>query len=468
MCLVVRSPYDLGITDSDVPSEWCEAIASASPRQVLYACVRPKSIVWGKVVQSLPQGISVKILSVVACDRQGETPRRWSFSQSENVIGHCSRLESCDGQLYPVLPLEYPVGASVMTTVVSVQPASNSIVLSMKNSKMLREESMFPPYKGNWGSLQVDTYTPSLGHAHQTPPGGPDRENFTWEQQKKVPTPYLQLLECDSDFGSPHSLRAMQRAYGLVEGCSVMKKGTCSVEMSVCFRKYLEGVKTEVRKAWATESVRRGVPYAKGGDYATALKCYEQALELDPRHTDAYVARGAVFANQSRFRDAAVDFERALEIDPSDENAKKYLITIKEKHPEACKRLPSASTNVSTCTTHKSASAALSSIDERVSPRGRELNHGAADFEDNGANVGKGDGGGMDGGATVGPMLCARTLTGRKYNAELERELAAAVEERKRKKKEKDRDREKAKRRKKKKGKNNKKRRHSSSSDSDT
>ena len=84
--------------------------------------------------------------------------------------------------------------------------------------------------------------------------------------------------------------------------------------------------------------MRRGVSHAKGGDYTTALKCYEQALELDTCHRDAYVARGAAFANQHRcvryivvimnlveklifvhhrFREASSDFETALEIDPT-------------------------------------------------------------------------------------------------------------------------------------------------------
>ena len=43
------------------------------------------------------------------------------------------------------------------------------------------------------------------------------------------------------------------------------------------------------------------------------------------------MARGAALANQSRFRDAASDFETALEIDPTDENARKYLATLKVK-----------------------------------------------------------------------------------------------------------------------------------------
>lgn len=39
--------------------------------------------------------------------------------------------------------------------------------------------------------------------------------------------------------------------------------------------------------------VARGIAYAKKGDYKEAMKCYTEALEVDPKHVDAFVARGA-------------------------------------------------------------------------------------------------------------------------------------------------------------------------------
>ena len=41
-------------------------------------------------------------------------------------------------------------------------------------------------------------------------------------------------------------------------------------------------------------------------------RCYERALDLDPRNADAWVARGAAFANQQQFGRAAEDFSMAL------------------------------------------------------------------------------------------------------------------------------------------------------------
>lgn len=51
---------------------------------------------------------------------------------------------------------------------------------------------------------------------------------------------------------------------------------------------------------WAAEAVRRGVGHAKGRNAEAAMRCYNQALELDPRQIDAYVARGAAHANDKR------------------------------------------------------------------------------------------------------------------------------------------------------------------------
>lgn len=49
-----------------------------------------------------------------------------------------------------------------------------------------------------------------------------------------------------------------------------------------------------------TSHRRRGVAHAKGRNLESALKCYNQALELDARQIDAYVARGAALANDKR------------------------------------------------------------------------------------------------------------------------------------------------------------------------
>ena len=87
--------------------------------------------------------------------------------------------------------------------------------------------------------------------------------------------------------------------------------------------------------------MRRGVDFAKRGDYTTAIKCYEASARARPRNAVAFVAKGAALANQGKFKDAAMDLEKALKINPQVENAQKYLDDIKMKHPEALKGPPS-------------------------------------------------------------------------------------------------------------------------------
>eukprot|EP00617_Octactis_speculum_P010394 CAMPEP_0185796954 /NCGR_PEP_ID=MMETSP1174-20130828/161356_1 /TAXON_ID=35687 /ORGANISM="Dictyocha speculum, Strain CCMP1381" /LENGTH=291 /DNA_ID=CAMNT_0028492349 /DNA_START=1019 /DNA_END=1891 /DNA_ORIENTATION=+ len=76
---------------------------------------------------------------------------------------------------------------------------------------------------------------------------------------------------------------------------------------------------------WADGRVKRGVQHAKEGRPDDALKAYEQALGMWPKHVDALVARGALLANRGELKRAAVDLERALAIDPGAANAESFL-----------------------------------------------------------------------------------------------------------------------------------------------
>ena len=67
-----------------------------------------------------------------------------------------------------------------------------------------------------------------------------------------------------------------------------------------------------------------------------ALKAFDRAIELDPKHVDAYVARGAVLAKNTDsekmtvsrrvecLEEARRDFKLALELEEGNEDAKKY------------------------------------------------------------------------------------------------------------------------------------------------
>lgn len=90
-------------------------------------------------------------------------------------------------------------------------------------------------------------------------------------------------------------------------------------------------LKQQINSGWSQEAVRRGVAHAKNGSYEDAHASYRQALELDRKNVDAWVARGAAHANKHLFDKAIVDFQTALGIDPDHENASKYLATIQKR-----------------------------------------------------------------------------------------------------------------------------------------
>ncbi len=61
----------------------------------------------------------------------------------------------------------------------------------------------------------------------------------------------------------------------------------------------------QLRSAWSQEALMRGVQHAKAGQLQLAISCYDQALELNSRNSDAHVARGAAMANQGYLQQAS-------------------------------------------------------------------------------------------------------------------------------------------------------------------
>ena len=211
---------------------------------------------------------------------------------------------------------------SLSRRVATLDAATRDRLLAHSGSLEPECTSRSPPSSRTWGFANV----PTVDHLAT---GGAARRS------------YEDCLERDNDFGSPHCVHAMMRAYGIADGWSVVDGGHRGKEETARVSEFMDLVKVQVKSAWATESVRRGVAHYKSGDATTALKMYEQALELDKRHAEAYVARGAALNALNRVRDAAEDFETALKIDPDHRNARKYLDAVRSKNPDAFKRPPS-------------------------------------------------------------------------------------------------------------------------------
>ncbi len=60
----------------------------------------------------------------------------------------------------------------------------------------------------------------------------------------------------------------------------------------------------------------RGSAHADLGHYGQALKDYDRAIEIDPRHAKSWYNRGAVYGRIGNYQRAMEDFTKTLEIDP--------------------------------------------------------------------------------------------------------------------------------------------------------
>lgn len=62
---------------------------------------------------------------------------------------------------------------------------------------------------------------------------------------------------------------------------------------------------------WAASLVRRGIQYARDGQYAAAIEQYDAALSNVANYVDAFIARGAAKANL--VREVMYYYERILD-----------------------------------------------------------------------------------------------------------------------------------------------------------
>ncbi|KAG0036126.1 hypothetical protein BGZ82_004675 [Podila clonocystis] len=73
------------------------------------------------------------------------------------------------------------------------------------------------------------------------------------------------------------------------------------------------------------ESYDLGISYAQNGQIEEAVKAYSQAVQIDHKYIDAFIARACVLVNMSKFRQAIMDFRQALALDPSNPLAQQFL-----------------------------------------------------------------------------------------------------------------------------------------------
>ncbi len=82
---------------------------------------------------------------------------------------------------------------------------------------------------------------------------------------------------------------------------------------------------------YADAYINRGLAKRKLGQYAEAIKDYDQVIRFDPNDVSAYNNRGVAKENLGLFEDAKKDYQKSLNIDPNYEFAKNNLKRLKEK-----------------------------------------------------------------------------------------------------------------------------------------
>ena len=60
----------------------------------------------------------------------------------------------------------------------------------------------------------------------------------------------------------------------------------------------------------------QGLEADQQGDYDKAIKCYSEAIELNPKLTEAYYNRGNVYNEKGVYDQAIADYSKAIELDP--------------------------------------------------------------------------------------------------------------------------------------------------------
>ncbi|KAK3254384.1 hypothetical protein CYMTET_36399 [Cymbomonas tetramitiformis] len=220
----------------------------------------------------------------------------------------------------------------------------------------------------------------------------------------------------------------MAAAYGIDEGVSMARPAFTSAHLQD-IKAYTDQTKKAVGRKWAEESTRQGIAHAKKGSYSDALKCYEQALELDPKHRDAYVARGAAYANQGNLTGACEEFRMALKIDPENQNAAKYLAATRHKLGLNETALPSSA--AAACSPHPGdlgdPGRSRAALPPNAHPRANFTADVGAQKAEQEQNTESRDGGRVEGLVSSSDMV---------YEEEIQRAVADAVaRERKRKRK---------------------------------
>jgi tetratricopeptide (TPR) repeat protein len=77
--------------------------------------------------------------------------------------------------------------------------------------------------------------------------------------------------------------------------------------------------------------IGRGRNYLLIREFDQALACFERALSLDSKSSEAWKEKGALLRERERFPEALSCYQAALDLDPSDPDARKRVRDVTEE-----------------------------------------------------------------------------------------------------------------------------------------
>ncbi|KAH9514682.1 Tetratricopeptide repeat protein 14 [Bulinus truncatus] len=141
---------------------------------------------------------------------------------------------------------------------------------------------------------------------------------------------YEEMMESVLGFSNQGNVKTLLNLLGIQQNSSFFRSPArgvfvCLFRLKIPEKEYAEGLRKWQSQKLAHLSLVQGVDMFKQGKYLEAMQHLNRALQIDKENVEALVARGALYANQEHFSHAIKDFQEALEINPKHGNAKTYL-----------------------------------------------------------------------------------------------------------------------------------------------
>eukprot|EP00698_Gefionella_okellyi_P021580 TRINITY_DN7028_c0_g1_i3.p1 TRINITY_DN7028_c0_g1~~TRINITY_DN7028_c0_g1_i3.p1 ORF type:complete len:440 (-),score=69.35 TRINITY_DN7028_c0_g1_i3:75-1394(-) len=284
-------------------------------RYRVFQALQERSVVVGRVHSVRSFGVVISISKVL---RKRVSRSDFARAAIQGLI-HTSELSntSTDGRS---MLKQYAEGDRIRAVVLSANFNEGRVNLTIREA--------FRPSRGV-----------SLGYISHSDSDEDDAQRRS--DQARETYSYNQQLRHDVNYANPYAVQNMARSLG------INMRGTMLPITQYARDDRYDRLTEGQSRTWAADCVRKGTAYAKANKVSAAMECYEQALDLDPRQKDAFVARGAALANSGKLREAMRDFNSALAVDPQDTNAQLYLdntiAKLKAKHSVTDVAPPAAS-----------------------------------------------------------------------------------------------------------------------------